>query len=224
MTAPPLLPVTALVVAKAPIPGQVKTRLAATVGDDVAADIATAALLDTLEAVAEAPFAARVLALTGDLERAVSADEIRQCLRGFHVIEQRGRSFAERLVRAHADAAAVSGHAPILQIGMDTPQVTAELLTRCARRLGSAPAVLGPARDGGWWVLGVRDAAMAACLIDVPMSQSQTGALTAAALTRAGATVSYVEELTDIDTIDDMATVRAACHPASRFARAARGI
>ena len=46
---------TALVVAKALVPGQAKTRLADAVGDDAAADIAAAALLDTLDAVAAAP-------------------------------------------------------------------------------------------------------------------------------------------------------------------------
>ncbi|EUA53292.1 hypothetical protein I550_4928 [Mycobacterium intracellulare 1956] len=59
------LPVTLLVVAKAPEPGRAKTRLAASVGDRVAAEIAAAALLDTLDAVADAPVAARVVALTG---------------------------------------------------------------------------------------------------------------------------------------------------------------
>ena len=52
-----MIAVTVLVVAKAPVPGQAKTRLAAAVGDQAAADIAAAALLDTLDAVAAAPVA-----------------------------------------------------------------------------------------------------------------------------------------------------------------------
>ncbi len=64
------LPVTLLVVAKAPEPGRAKTRLAATVGEQVAAQIAAAALLDTLDAVAGAPVSSRVVALTGDLDGA----------------------------------------------------------------------------------------------------------------------------------------------------------
>lgn len=218
------VPVTALIVAKSPVPGQVKTRLAASVGDAIAAHLAAAALMDTLEAVADAPFTRRILALSGDLRQGLSSAEISNRLNGFHVITQRGETFGERLAHAHADAAAVSGGAAILQIGMDTPQVTAELLARCARRLESAPAVLGPARDGGWWALGVREAAMAACLIGVPMSRPDTGALTAAALTRAGTAITYLEELSDVDTIEDVATVLAACLPSSRFARACRAI
>lgn len=213
------LPVTLLVVAKAPEPGLAKTRLAAAVGDRVAAEIAAAALLDTLDAVAAAPVAARVVALTGDLDAAANAAEIRQRLASFTVIAQRGADFAARLANAHADAA---GGFAVLQIGMDTPQVTAELLTGCARRLLEAQAVLGPARDGGWWVLGVGEPAMAQCLRTVPMSAPDTGDLTLKALRDNGLDVVIVEALADVDFVDDVAAVRDACAPTSRFARVTR--
>lgn len=212
-----LLPVTVLVVAKAPVPGLAKTRLAASIGDAAAADIAAAALLDTLDAVAATPVADRVVALTGNLDDAARAEEIRQRLTSFTVVDQRGDGFAERLVHAHLDAAA-AGH-PVLQIGMDTPQVTPELLGTCARQLLSSAAVLGMAQDGGWWVLGVSSAVTAACLGEVPMSQSDTGALTLAALRSTGAEVVLVPELADVDTIDDVESVRLACDPAKRFAK-----
>jgi hypothetical protein len=211
-----LLPVTLLVVAKAPEPGRAKTRLAATIGDRVAAEIAAAALLDTLDAVAAAPVAARVVALTGELESAASAADIRRRLESFTVIGQRGDDFADRLANAHADAA--DGQ-PVLQIGMDTPQVTDELLASCARRLLQAQAVLGLACDGGWWVLGLQTPATAECLRSVPMSQPDTGELTLKALRDNGIDVYPVEVLTDFDIVDDVAAVREACDPASRFAR-----
>ncbi|OMC14905.1 DUF2064 domain-containing protein [Mycobacterium sp. SP-6446] len=214
------LPVTLLVVAKAPEPGRAKTRLAATVGDEVAADIAAAALLDTLDAVAAAPVAARVVALTGDLGAAAGAADIRQRLASFTVIGQRGAGFADRLANAHADAG-LEGY-PVLQIGMDTPQVTADLLTGCAQQLVESPAVLGPARDGGWWVLGVRAPAMAECLRAVPMSQPDTGELTAKALRDNGIDVTLVQRLADFDVVADIAAVRDGCGPASRFARVTR--
>ncbi len=214
-----VLPVTLLVVAKAPEPGRAKTRLAATVGDRAAAEIAAAALLDTLDAVAAAPVAARVVALAGDLDAAANAAEIRQRLESFTVIPQRGEDFADRLANAHADASCGS---PVLQIGMDTPQVSADLLAGCARRLLDAPAVLGPARDGGWWVLGVGEPAMAECLRTVPMSVPETGDLTLKALRDNGIDVATVQALTDVDVVDDVAVVRDACAPASRFARVTR--
>jgi glycosyltransferase A (GT-A) superfamily protein (DUF2064 family) len=146
----------------------------------------------------------------------VGAAEIRHRLESFTVIPQRGDDFAERLANAHADSA--DGY-PVLQIGMDTPQVTADLLTGCARRLLDAPAVLGLAYDGGWWVLGLTRAAMAECLRTIPMSQPNTGELTLKALRNNGIDVTPVQPLADIDVVDDVTVVRDACGPASRFAR-----
>ena len=217
-----MLAVTVLVVAKAPVPGLAKTRLAATVGADAAADIAAAALLDTLDAVADAPVAHRVVAMTGDLGEACRGREIAECLADFTVVAQRGDGFAERLVHAHSDAARPGF--PVLQIGMDTPQVSAGLLTDCGQALLGADAVLGMACDGGWWVLGVHDAAAAACLRTVPMSRPDTGELTLAALRDNGITVQLLAELADVDTIDDIDPVRRACPPGSRFACATEGV
>ncbi|KAA0110868.1 DUF2064 domain-containing protein [Mycolicibacterium sp. P1-5] len=211
-----------LVVAKAPVPGLAKTRLAATLGELAAADLAAAALLDTLDAVAATPTIHRVVAMTGDLDRACRADQIRTRLGDFTVVQQRGDGFADRLANAHADAAV--RRQPVLQIGMDTPQVSPGLLGACARRLLTAPAVLGMACDGGWWVLGVTDGAMAECLRGVPMSQPDTGALTRAALERNGIPVCLVEELHDVDTVDDIPPVRAACQVSSRFAEVTQGV
>jgi glycosyltransferase A (GT-A) superfamily protein (DUF2064 family) len=222
-TGPDRIAVTVLVVAKAPVPGLAKTRLSATLGEQTAADIAAAALLDTLDAVAATPVTHRVVAMTGDLEGASGADEIRDRLAAFTVIAQRGDGFGDRLANAHADAAATTGR-PVLQIGMDTPQVRPELLADCARQLLTAPALLGLACDGGWWVLGVADAASANCVRDVPMSLPATGALTLAALKHTGISVSLVEQLRDVDTIDDISPVRAACSASSRFAQVTQGI
>jgi rSAM/selenodomain-associated transferase 1 len=216
------VPVTLLVVAKAPEPGRAKTRLAASVGDQVAAEIAAAALLDTLDAVAATPVAGRVVALTGDLDAAAGSAEIRRRLESFRVVPQRGDDFGERLANAHVDAGAGSGGHPVLQIGMDTPQVTDELLASCATRLLQTQAVLGLARDGGWWVLGLQTPTAAECLRRVPMSQPDTGELTLKALHDNGVDVALVELLSDFDLIDDVATVRDACDSASRFARVTR--
>lgn len=214
-----MISVAVLVVAKAPVPGLAKTRLAASIGVQAAADVAAAALLDTLDAVAGAPVAARVVAMTGDLDAAASSAEIRSRLADFTVIGQRGEDFADRLANAHADAAVAVDGLPILQIGMDTPQVTANLIAQCATTLCGVGAVLGMARDGGWWVLGVRDPTTAQCLREVPMSQPDTGAVTLRELQRTGVDVKLVDELADVDSIDDVEVVRRACPSGSRFHR-----
>jgi uncharacterized protein len=213
--------VTVLVIGKAPVPGLAKTRVAAAVGDEAAAELAAAALLDTLDAVAAAQVERRVVALTGDLDAAARAAEIRDALSGFTVIPQRGADFADRLANAHVDA---SDSRPVLQIATDTPQVTPELLDRCAETLLRGPAVLGMATDGGWWVLGVHSPDHAAVLRDVPMSRDNTGAVTLRALRDTGVHVTLVDELRDVDCIDDVKAVAAVCPADSRFARAARAM
>lgn len=212
-----VLPVNVVVVAKAPVPGQAKTRLAAAVGDDCAAAVAAAALRDTLDAVAAAPVASRTVALTGDLGQATDGAAIRQQLATFTVIEQRGHDFADRLANAHLDAG--SRGYPVLQIGMDTPQVSPALLAECAKSLLGAGAVLGPAHDGGWWLLGLHDPAAAGCLRSVAMSRPDTGACTLRALRAAGLEVALLSTLADVDTIGDIAEVRRRCLSGSRFHR-----
>ncbi|MDX1872007.1 DUF2064 domain-containing protein [Mycolicibacterium sp. 120266] len=216
MNAP--FPVNIVVVAKAPVPGLAKTRLAASIGAESAADVAAAALLDTLDAVAATPAAARTVVLTGDLGRASGAAAIRDRLRTFTVIDQRGADFAERLANAHRDASR-AGY-PVLQIGMDTPQVSAALLAEGAEALLGAEAVLGPAEDGGWWALGLFDASEPDWLATVPMSRSDTGAQTIRALQGRGLEVQLLATLADVDTLGDVEKVRRQCGPTSRFRRA----
>lgn len=213
-----------LVVAKAPVPGQAKTRLTPPATPRQAAAIAAVSLLDTLRAVRATPGTSPVVALTGRIDHAVRADELRAELAGMTVLAQRGDSFAARLAAAHADAAAALPGRPVLQIGMDTPQVTTELLAGCAdalHRPGGPDAVLGPATDGGWWALGVVDARHAALLHGVPMSRPDTGARTLAALRAAGLRVELLPELTDVDHMAQARQV-AGQLPGSEFAAAVR--
>jgi uncharacterized protein len=78
------------------------------------------------------------------------------------------------------------------------------------------------ATDGGWWALGVHSPTDADVLRAVPMSRDDTGAVTLRALRETGISVILIDELRDVDTIDDVAAVRAASAPGSRFARATR--
>lgn len=204
-----------LVLAKAPIVGRVKTRLGATIGDARAAELATAALLDTLATCTTAVGADRChLALDGDLTDCVGEAAVRAALVGWSVEGQRGGCFASRLAAAHADA----GPGPMLQIGMDTPQVTVPLLDAAAGGLTDHDAVLGPAQDGGWWVLGRHDSETAALLAGVEMSTARTYQDTVTALVRAGHRVGVTATLVDVDTARDAAVV-AELVPDSRFAR-----
>ncbi|MFI5608616.1 DUF2064 domain-containing protein [Amycolatopsis sp. NPDC051903] len=214
-----------LVVAKAPVPGFAKTRLCPPATAAQAADIAAAALLDTLDAVCATPEAVPVVALTGDLGSAASAGELGRALRRTTVIAQRGWDFGARLANAHADVAAVHAGLPVLQIGMDTPQVTPELLGASIEPVlrGVHDAVLGPAEDGGWWGLGLADPHHAQVLTGVPMSQDDTGVRTRQALAATGLGVGPAARLSDVDTIADAVRVAAEA-PHGRFATAVRAV
>jgi glycosyltransferase A (GT-A) superfamily protein (DUF2064 family) len=209
-----------LVMAKAPVPGQVKTRLGVSVGDDRAADLAAACLLDTLD-VCESVFPGRGLrhvALAGDLDAAPARILLAERLTAWTVHPQRGDSFAERLTHAHADVARATG-VPVVQIGMDTPQVSADDLGDVVARVGKGnDAVLGPAEDGGWWVLALTTPGFAQCLGGVEMSSEWTCVDTLAALQDTGARVESAATLRDVDTLEDAARVAAAA-PHTRFAR-----
>lgn len=205
MTAPTLL-----VVAKAPVPGLAKTRIAQTVGDEDAARLAAAALLDTL-ATASAVGWRLVVAMTGDLASAVDADEIAAALEPLTVVQQRGESFGERLAHAHADAD--EGHG-VVQVGMDTPQLLVADYLDAGRTVETGARVIGPATDGGWWLLGLRDASEARALVDVPMSQDDTTALTERAL---GGDLVRLRTVRDMDAWQDALAI-AEDVPVSRLA------
>lgn len=210
-----------LVLAKAPVPGQVKTRLCPPASPTQAARIAAAALRDTLDAVLAVPAVAPVVALTGNLTCAVDAAALREQLRAATVLPQRGGTLGQRIAASIADAATLVAHRPVLQIGMDTPQASAALLTHCLDVLhhDGMDAALGPAADGGWWVLGVRHPRLAELIAEVPTSRADTGQRTLAALRAAGARVAQLPELCDVDTWRDAVAV-AAEFPAGRFAAA----
>ncbi|MGI5127918.1 TIGR04282 family arsenosugar biosynthesis glycosyltransferase [Pseudonocardia sp. CA-107938] len=216
MTAPFAL----IVLAKAPVPGRVKTRLCPPATRDEAAELAAAALLDTLAAASAVPGALPVVALAGNVGEGARAAAVAGALGDCTVIGQRGAGLGARIAAAHADAAALLPGRSSLQIGMDTPQVDPALLGDCAARLARADAVLGPADDGGWWLLGLRDPRAATLIADVPTSRDDTGAATLAALRAGGLRVAIAPQLRDVDTAADAAAV-AALAPRTRFAAAA---
>jgi len=195
--------------AKAPVPGRVKTRLSPPLSGEEASRIAAAALADTLTAVAACGARRRILALDGAPGSWLPG--------GFDVVPQVDGPFGRRLAAAWS---AVGG--PGLQIGMDTPQVTPALLDASLDRLGQAgvDAVLGLAEDGGWWAIGFRRPPTGA-FDGVPMSQPTTGAAQATRLAQLGLRVAALPRLRDLDTIDD-AVALAEEHPASRTAAAVR--
>lgn len=226
MTARSPLDFTVLVVAKAPVPGLAKTRLCPPLPPAGAADVAAAALLDTLHLSARAVGGDRrrvVVSMTGNLPSSARHADLLAAMVGCHVIEQRGDTFGQRLRHAHHDAAVLGEGTPVVQIGMDTPHADPTQLIDAATGVSGrdGSAAVGDAKDGGWWLLALADPAAACALEAVPMSQPDTGALTRSALAARGLTVIDAAPLADVDTWQDAVAV-AATHPNTRFADAVR--
>ena len=196
-----------LVMAKEPRPGRVKTRLCPPCSPGEAAAVAEAALADTLAAVARCGADRKVLALDGRPGPWLPP--------GFEVLSQRGTNFNERLANAWTDAGGGG-----LQIGMDTPQVTAPELDALLAALDGTDAVLGHAFDGGWWVIGWRTADPEAVFAGVPMSAAHTGRAQESRLHALGLRLHRAGPQRDIDTMSDLRMV-AADHPHLRTARVA---
>lgn len=213
-------PPTLLVIAKAPAPGRVKTRLTPPCTPDQAADLAGAALADTLHTLGAMPAGRRLLVLDGVPGRWLPP--------GWEVVPQGGGGLDRRLAAAFAAAARLAPRAPALLVGMDTPQLEAAALAEplsAARRPG-VDAWYGPAADGGFWALGLArpSAELAARLLHgVPMSTPGTGAALLRRLAQARLTVHHLPRLTDVDTMEDAHQVAAEA-PGSRFAARLRAL
>ena len=200
-----------LVVAKEPVPGCVKTRLCPPCTAAQAAELAEAALVDTLEAVARCHVGRRLLALDGSPGPWLPA--------GFEVFPQQGRGLDERLAAAWDRAGG-----PGIQIGMDTPQVTASFsTTACNGSWHQAQRPLSASRRtavGGHWDCDSRTRRV---FLGVPMSTPRTGFAQQRRLRDLGHDPVPLPRLRDVDNMDDAVAV-ANDAPGTRFAEACRRV
>ncbi|WP_251043088.1 DUF2064 domain-containing protein [Arthrobacter sp. ISL-69] len=200
---------TVAVIAKECLPGRVKTRLSPPLSPEGAAALAQLSLSRTLDTVRSIPARNRLLVMDGT----PTAGEAEQ----FSVSTQVSGGLDERLA---AICDAVTG--PLLIVGMDTPQFTAEhlapLLQDWSKPVGVHDAWLGPAKDGGFWALALRrpDGAL---IRDVPMSTDTTGTEQLSRLSAAGFRTGLLPELRDMDHFSDALEI-AAGMPGSDFASA----
>ena len=195
-----------IVIAKEPVPGRVKTRLCPPLTAEEAAELAAAAISDTLAAAIGSGADRVLLALDGRPGAWIPP--------GIEVVDQGTGGLDVRLARAWSHA-----RGPFLQIGMDTPQVGAAALGAAMAHLTDhrgPPAVLGPAEDGGWWALGLR-AADPDAVLGIPTSRSDTGARQRARLEQRGLPPLLLPMVRDVDRWDDAVAV-AALAPHTRFA------
>jgi rSAM/selenodomain-associated transferase 1 len=188
-----------LIVAKAPIPGRTKTRLVPPLSAEQAARLQEALLLDTLDACrgevadvgllhadpADAPALAR---LAGD---------------GVPLVLQEGRGLGDAL---RLGMARLLRHGPAALVSSDIPGLPSGALRRAFALLEerTCDVVLGPALDGGYWLIAMREACDAP-FDDIPWSTPAAYAVTVRRCEAAGLKVAAIDPWRDVDTLVDLA-------------------
>ncbi len=190
---------TLILFVKAPVMGCVKTRLAQDIGMVPATILYRRLSARLLRAVASDRCWRTALAVTPD--HAVSAGFWpRQITR----IAQGGGDLGSRMRRALAGALG-----PAVIVGSDIPDVRRRHIATAFQRLRSHDVVIGPAQDGGYWLIGVRRPAYARGLFNgVRWSSAHALADTLTGLPRS-ARVAYLPVLRDIDDIEDLSAISA---------------
>lgn len=186
-----------VIFAKAPVPGQVKTRLIPALGEEGAARLARKMLDRT---VAEGVASGLEVELCGDPH----AHGWGSMLPSVPFAWQGEGELGERLARA---AARVLGREDnLLLIGSDCPALDRTLLRQAARALATHDAVLYPATDGGYVLLGLRrfDGSI---FEDIPWSSSTVAAETRARIAALGWSLHLGPTLADVDEPEDLRLV-----------------
>jgi uncharacterized protein len=201
-----------IVLAKLPMAGRVKTRLCPPCTLSEAAEIAEAAFQDTLETVicarSSRPDVVREVVVCLERHGFAPPDWMSGADR---IIDQCPGDLADRLAHVFASVAG-----PAVLIGMDTPQVTVDLLVEAAIALnhGRDASLIGPATDGGFWIIGFGECPPNV-FRDVPMSSDHTGDEQLRSMLAAGLTPRLFPVLSDFDTFDDAIEI-ASSHRHSR--------
>lgn len=194
------LPAALVVLAKHPVPGRVKTRLAAAIGPSSACRVYAACVRDLRARLrswhgpvwwaftpARAPFARMV---------------------GRHCFAQRGSDLGARIDHALTTVARRTGR-PVIALGADAPHVSLREIARADRVLARGrDVVLGPADDGGYYLVGVR-APTPALFVDVPWSTPAVMRATRARCRRLGLSFAEVAAGFDVDGGADLARLAA---------------
>jgi uncharacterized protein len=184
---------------RAPVRGEVKTRLAAGIGADAALRVYRHLGSHAVLTAARVQGAAVRVHYTPPS----SGEAVARWLGGgptYH--PQAGGELGERM-RTAFDEAFAAGYDRAIIVGSDLPGLTTELLEEAFRRLDQAPAVMGPAADGGYWLLGLREPAEQ-LFSDIEWSRSNVLSATIARLQSSNLAFELLPVLRDVDEAADL--------------------
>jgi rSAM/selenodomain-associated transferase 1 len=201
--------------AKAPLEGQVKTRLTPALNAEEAARLARALLLDQLVHLSAIVDADLYLAFTPPPER-----ELFQTLAptGFRLFPQAGDDLGGRMAHVFETLYA-RGHRRMVLIGGDLVPVPLQIFTDAFAMLDcpSHRVVLGPSRDGGYYLVGCNKPTPE-IFMDMAWSHDQVFAQTVERLTALQMDVQLLPHWFDIDTLDDLRHLQTLSDPMLRRA------
>ncbi len=189
-----------MVFAKAPERGKVKTRLARDIGKDAAAGLYRAFVSDLLRMLSRTPYPVCIHFWPPE-----AVSRMRGWLGpGYELIPQSGGDLGERMAAAFSRSFA-GGVSQAVLIGTDFPDLPALLIHDAFAALAESPAVLGPSKDGGYFLVGFnRDSFLPAVFNDVNWGSSTVLSETAALFEKNQIPVSYIRQWQDIDTHADL--------------------
>lgn len=194
-----------MVFLRAPIRGQVKTRLAAAVGEGRALHLyrwMVGRLLDELE-----PLRADLIVYLDQVWSPPPESAEQLWLRNREIRVQQGADLGRRMAGAFREVFA-GGASQALLVGSDIPGIDSPLVERYFRRLGSHSMVLGPSRDGGYYLIGFRRESFRPEIFeDMPWSTDAVSRLTLQAAGRLGLSCYTGPVLRDVDTLADLDAV-----------------
>ncbi|HKV85111.1 MAG TPA: TIGR04282 family arsenosugar biosynthesis glycosyltransferase, partial [Ktedonobacterales bacterium] len=195
-----------VIVAKYPQPGAAKTRLGAAIGHENAANLYRSFLLDLRERFENA---SRRVGYTLSWSYAPGLPSLRPILGDdARLYAQRGDDFAARLYAITCDAAA-RGHERLVILGSDSPQAPSDVATRAFAALDTHDVTLGPAEDGGYYLIGLRLRPEPPDLFTgVHMSTATVRDETLALARRQHLAVALLETAFDVDELTDLDRLR----------------
>ena len=188
-----------IVFVKEPRPGTVKTRLAAAVGDEHAAQLYRALAEEEVR---------RTKPARGEYQRLFfftppdAGPALARWFPGETFLPQQGVDLGQRMANAFETAFA-RGARRVAIIGTDVPGISRELVREALLALGDHDVVVGPARDGGYYLLAL-DRPRPMLFDAIPWSTSAVLAATAERASVLGLRLSVLEPLSDIDTLEDL--------------------
>ncbi len=192
---------TLVVLTRYPVPGHVKTRLVPALGAERAADLHRELAERTL-AVAREARAVRGCAIEVHYDGGDRASFAAWLGNDLDYEPQAGDDLGARL-RLASEAVLLRRRGPVVLIGTDCPALATAHLASTFAGLAGHDHVVGPARDGGYYLLGLRRPSPE-LFVDVPWGTDRVLARTLEAIRAAGRTVLILEPLADIDRPEDL--------------------